>query len=191
MQPYSWWNEHFKEGLDWRSNGSALLKMHKLSKALHKHKITRFVRVIVGTGHRLLSPEEFYASGRRTLILQEWVFWRSKLILSQLAVGYKQTGQLGGGRTGKAKHSRRARQVGQGGWGRQAGQTGKSSGSPDYHLLAIYSTVCPPPTILSCLTCSLLSNSSARPGVSENTFVLSKQSWKKGGKLSMEQSQRF
>lgn len=82
----------------------------------------RFVRVIVGTGHKL-SVEEFCAGGRRTLVLQKWVFWSSKLILSQLAVEYKQTEQLGGGKTGRAKHSRQARQVGQGTWGRQAGRT--------------------------------------------------------------------
>lgn len=40
-----------------------------------------------------------------------------------------------------------------------------------------------------CLTCSLSSNSSAKPEILENAFVLWEHSWKNGGKTAMQQSQ--
>lgn len=88
------------------------------------------MRTGVGTGPKL-PLEEFYASGRRKLIWQKGVFWKSKLILSQLAVGYKQAVQTG--RAGQASQAGQAGRQGRAGrvGGREGrvGQAGKSPGS--------------------------------------------------------------
>lgn len=144
-------------------------RANKIKKKKLKKALTRFLKIVTGTGYKF-PLKQFYASRRRRLIWQNWVLWRSKLIVTT------------------CRQAEQDRQVEQ---GRQAGQT-RQKGKQGNPLAPFWQGTQVPahlwPSQL-CLTCSLSSNSSAMPEIFENAFVLWEQSLKHSGKTAMQQSQ--